>query len=272
VNEQKNATEFAMKSFTRLALVALAASSLAACGNTFERLSELGQGPALSPIKNPAETTDKITMPTPVRPADEGRGGASLWRTGARQFFKDNRASQVGDIVTVIVDITNESADFSNTSTRSRTNSESADVSSQILGYGTQSLIERLPGNNRTPMTGTSTTNPLSLGGLSSATSNNGTGRIQRSETVSLRVAAVITQVLPNGNFVVSATQEVRVNFEARMLKLAGVIRPQDITSANTIKQDQLAEARIAYGGKGQMTDFQQPRWGQQLFDIIAPF
>ena len=182
------------------------------------------------------------------------------------------RASQIGDIVTVIVDITNESADFSNTSTRSRTNTESADVSSQFLGYGTQSLIERLPGNNKTPMTGANATNPLSLGGLSSATSNNGTGRIQRAETVSLRVAAIITQVLPNGNFVVSGTQEVRVNLEARILKLAGVIRPQDITSANTIKQDQLAEARIAYGGKGQITDFQQPRWGQQLYDIVAPF
>ncbi len=261
-----------MKSLARLTIVALAASGLAACGNTFDRLSELGQGPALSQIKNPADTNAKVTMPTPPRLDDDGRAGASLWRTGARQFFKDNRANQIGDIVTVIVDITNESADFSNTSTRSRTNSESADVSSQILGYGTQSLLERLPGNNRTPMTGTSATNPISLGGLSSATSNNGTGRIQRAETVSLRVAAIITQVLPNGNYVVSATQEVRVNFEARILKLAGVIRPQDITSANTIKQDQLAEARIAYGGKGQITDFQQPRWGQQLFDIVAPF
>ena len=259
-----------MKSLARLAIVAVAATSLAACGSTFDRLSDLGQGPALSPIKNPGDNA-KITMPTPPRQGDD-RGGASLWRTGARQFFKDNRAGQVGDIVTVIVDITNEKADFSNVTTRSRANSESADVSSQILGFGTQSLIERLPGNNSTPMTGTSTANPISLGGLSSATSNNGTGRIQRAETLSLRVAAVITQVLPNGNYVVSATQEVRVNFEARILQLAGVIRPQDITSANTIKQDQLAEARIAYGGKGQITDFQQPRWGQQLFDIIAPF
>jgi flagellar basal body L-ring protein FlgH len=97
-------------------------------------------------------------------------------------------------------------------------------------------------------------------------------GRIQRAETLNLRVAAIITQVLPNGNFVLSGTQEVRVNFEARVLQLAGVIRPQDITSVNTIRQDQLAEARIAYGGKGQITDFQQPRWGQQLFDIVSPF
>jgi flagellar L-ring protein precursor FlgH len=263
--------ESVMKSAARLAFVVAAALGLAACGNTFERLSELGQGPALSPIKNPAETGPKISMPSPPRQEDSFQT-ASLWRTGARQFFKDNRASQVGDIVTVIVNISNERADFANTTTRERANTESADVSSQFLGYNTQSLIERLPGRNSTPMTGTDATNPISLGGISSNTSNSGTGRIQRAETLALRVAAVITQVLPNGNYVVSGSQEVRVNFEARVLQLAGVIRPQDITSANTIQQDQIAEARIAYGGKGQISDFQQPRWGQQLYDIIAPF
>ena len=173
--------------------------------------------------------------------------------------------------MTVIVSIA-DTADFSNTTTRGRTNTEAADVSSQFLGYGTAGLLSRLPGSNNEASSNNATGNTVSLGGLSSSTSNNGTGRIQRAETLNLRVAAVITQVLPNGNFVVNGSQEVRVNFEARVLQLAGVIRPQDITSVNTIKQDQLAEARIAYGGKGQITDFQQPRWGQQLFDIVSPF
>jgi flagellar L-ring protein precursor FlgH len=257
--------------FFRLALVVCAAASLAACGNTLDRLSEMGQGPALTPIKNPADTNAKITMPTPPRNEADGQNNASLWRTGARQFFKDNRANQVGDIVTVIVSIA-DTADFSNTTTRGRTNSESADVASQFLGYGTADLLSRLPGANNNSSSNNATGNTVSLGGLNSRTSNNGTGRIQRAETLNLRVAAIITQVLPNGNFVLSGTQEVRVNFEARVLQLAGVIRPQDITSVNTIRQDQLAEARIAYGGKGQITDFQQPRWGQQLFDIVSPF
>jgi flagellar L-ring protein precursor FlgH len=260
-----------MKSLFRLAFVVCAAASLAACGNTLSRLSEMGQGPALTPIKNPAETNARVTMPAPPRSEGEGHNNASLWRTGARQFFKDNRANQVGDIVTVIVSIA-DTADFSNTTTRGRTNSEAADVSSQFLGYGTADLLARLPGRNNNTSSNNATGNTVSLGGLSSSTSNNGTGRIQRAETLNLRVAAVITQVLPNGNFVVNGSQEVRVNFEARVLQLAGVIRPQDITSVNTIKQDQLAEARIAYGGKGQITDFQQPRWGQQLFDIVSPF
>jgi flagellar L-ring protein precursor FlgH len=257
--------------FFRLALVVCAAASLAACGNTLDRLLEMGQGPALTPIKNPADTNAKITMPTPPRNEADGQNNASLWRTGARQFFKDNRANQVGDIVTVIVSIA-DTADFSNTTTRGRTNSESADVASQFLGYGTADLLSRLPGANNNSSSNNATGNTVSLGGLNSRTSNNGTGRIQRAETLNLRVAAIITQVLPNGNFVLSGTQEVRVNFEARVLQLAGVIRPQDITSVNTIRQDQLAEARIAYGGKGQITDFQQPRWGQQLFDIVSPF
>jgi flagellar L-ring protein precursor FlgH len=260
-----------MKSLFRLAFVVCAAASLAACGNTLSRLSEMGQGPALTPIKNPAETNARVTMPAPPRSEGEGHNNASLWRTGARQFFKDNRANQVGDIVTVIVSIA-DTADFSNTTTRGRTNTEAADVSSQFLGYGTAGLLSRLPGSNNEASSNNATRNTVSLGGLSSSTSNNGTGRIQRAETLNLRVAAVITQVLPNGNFVVNGSQEVRVNFEARVLQLAGVIRPQDITSVNTIKQDQLAEARIAYGGKGQITDFQQPRWGQQLFDIVSPF
>ena len=261
-----------MKSFVRLAVVVCAAASLAACGNTLDRLSEMGQGPALTPIKNPADTNPKITMPSPPRSeADGNTNNASLWRTGARQFFKDNRANQVGDIVTVIVSIA-DTADFTNTTTRGRTNSESADVASQFLGYSTAGLLGRLPGANNETGSNNATGNTVSLGGLNSTTSNNGTGRIQRAETLNLRVAAIITQVLPNGNFVLSGTQEVRVNFEARVLQLAGVIRPQDITSVNTIRQDQLAEARIAYGGKGQITDFQQPRWGQQLFDIVSPF
>ncbi|MCA3260802.1 MAG: flagellar basal body L-ring protein FlgH [Telmatospirillum sp.] len=260
-----------MKPFVRLAFVVCAAASLAACGNTLSRLSEMGQGPALTPIKNPAETNARVTMPAPPRAEGEGQNNASLWRTGARQFFKDNRANQVGDIVTVIVSIA-DTADFSNTTTRGRTNSEAADVSSQFLGYSTTDLLSRLPGRNNSTSSNNTTGNTVSLGGLSSTTSNNGTGRIQRSETLNLRVAAVVTQVLPNGNFVVNGSQEVRVNFEARVLQLAGVIRPQDITSVNTIRQDQLAEARIAYGGKGQITDFQQPRWGQQLFDIVSPF
>ena len=135
----------------------------------------------------------------------------------------------------------------------------------EILGFE-RKIWERLPGNNN------ATLDPTNLISLGSQSNSAGTGQITRNDTVALRVAAVVTQVLPNGNLVVRGTQEVRVNFETRVLQIAGVIRSQDIRSDNEIPYDRIAEARIAYGGRGQLTDMQQPRWGQQIYDIIFPF
>lgn len=89
---------------------------------------------------------------------------------------------------------------------------------------------------------------------------------------ITVKLAAIVTQILPNGNFAIEGSQEVRVNYEKRILKVAGVIRPQDVSISNTINYEQIAEARIAYGGEGQITDVQQPRYGQQVYDILFPF
>ena len=107
---------------------------------------------------------------------------------------------------------------------------------------------------------------------VNSGTSTKGAGAITRSESIELLVAAVVSDVLPNGNLVISGTQEVRVNFELRVLSVAGVVRPRDIATDNTISYDKIAEARIAYGGRGRITEVQQPGWGQQLYDLISPF
>jgi flagellar L-ring protein precursor FlgH len=113
---------------------------------------------------------------------------------------------------------------------------------------------------------------PSKLLNTTSTNSNSSTGQIQRSEAVTLRLAGVVTQVLPNGNLVVAARQEFRVNSELRELLVTGVIRPEDIASDNTVTHDRMAEARISYGGKGQLTDLQTARWGQQLMDVLMPF
>jgi flagellar L-ring protein precursor FlgH len=245
----------------RLAAALLIATSLSAC-NTFTRLSQVGEEPKLSKIDNPAAKQASVTMPMPT-PMPVERQANSLWRPGARAFFKDQRATQIGDILTVTINIA-DTASLTNSTTRTRNNSESADTSN-LLGLE-RKIWERIPGNNN------ATLDPTNLINLGSQSNSTGTGQITRQDTIALRVAAVVTQVLPNGNLVVNGSQEVRVNFETRVLQIAGVIRPQDIQSDNAISYDRIAEARIAYGGRGQITDMQQPRWGQQIYDIVFPF
>jgi flagellar L-ring protein precursor FlgH len=244
----------------RVGVLLLVASTLAAC-NTFTRLSQVGQEPPLSKIQNPATVQPTVTMPMPT-PIPIERQANSLWRSGARAFFKDQRANQIGDILTVTINIA-DTATISNSTSRTRNNAETANAPN-LLGY--ERIWERLPGANST------TLDPANLINLGSTTNSTGTGEINRTDTVTLRVAAVVTQVLPNGNLVVQGSQEVRVNYETRVLQIAGVIRPQDIRSDNQIPYDRIAEARIAYGGRGQISDVQQPRWGQQIYDVIFPF
>jgi flagellar L-ring protein precursor FlgH len=238
------------------------AASLGACTDMLGRLQSVGSKPPLSPIENPANAAPPVTMPSPTPVALDVQAN-SLWRPGARAFFKDQRASQVGDILTVTINIA-DTASLENSSSRSRTNSENAALP-QFLGYNVASVVKRLPGLNQSA-------DPTNLVEMSSSSSTSGTGTIDRSETITLRVAATVTQVLPNGNLVISGSQEVRVNNEARVLQVGGVLRPQDLRSTNEIPHDRLAEARISYGGRGQISDVQQARWGQQIYDILFPF
>ena len=244
---------------TKTATIAVLALTLGAC-NALSRLSQVGEPPPLTAIQNPAvlHNNQPIAMPMPP-PMVVERKPNSLWRPGSRAFLKDQRASQVGDILTVVIEIADD-ASISNSTSRSRTAGENSSASS-ILGYEA-SLATILP----------SAFNPTSLIDLDSTSNTNGTGSVNRDETINLRIAALVTQVLPNGNLVIAGRQEIRVNFEVRELQVAGLIRPEDITSTNTINYDQIAEARIVYGGRGQISDLQQPRYGQQIYDIIWPF
>ncbi len=270
------------RSLRTLSLVSLLA--LAACGVP-ERITSIGKPPSLSSIAPVAPAREaSLGRPTlaDVTPGDvasgaafdpvkgnplaaanpsaaSAYGGTSLYRTGARAFFRDQRASSVGDILTVEIAI-NDRADLGNTTTRTRANSENAGLAN-ILGFETK-LGKVLP----------NAVDPSKLIDGSSASRSTGTGEVQRSEAIDLTVAAIVTGVLPNGNLVIQGRQEVRVNFEKRELLIAGIVRPEDITRQNTVKHTQIAEARIAYGGKGQLTDVQQARYGQQLYDILWPF
>jgi flagellar L-ring protein precursor FlgH len=241
------------------AITAALAASLGAC-SALDRIENIGEAPGLAPINNPtmAPGYKPISMPMPA-PEHVVYEPNSLWRAGSRAFFRDQRASKVGDILTVLINIT-DSAKVDNATKRSRSNSEGAALPN-FLGYES-TLGQVFP----------EAVDPDSLVKATSNGSSAGSGSVDRAENVELTVAAIVTQVLPNGNLVIEGRQEVRVNFEVRELLIAGIVRPEDISNTNTIKHTQIAEARISYGGRGQITDVQQPRYGQQLYDIVMPF
>jgi flagellar L-ring protein precursor FlgH len=237
--------------------IAAAASGLGGC-SAVDRLAMVGEQPPLTRIENPTAQPGykPVQMPMPAaQPATYNPN--SLWRNGSRAFFKDQRAHQVGDILTVKVNFTDKAA-VANETQRSR----SADEDSGITDFIGAKTIKNpatavLPGRILT---------------ADSTGSSAGKGTINRQDAVQTNVAGVVTQVLPNGNLVIEGKQEVRVNFEVRELVVAGIVRPEDIESDNTIDSTKIAQARIAYGGRGQITDVQQPRYGQQVLDILLPF
>jgi flagellar L-ring protein FlgH len=242
------------------ALLLLAALLLLGGCNTAERLSRVGKEPDLSPVADPTAQPgyQPVSLPMPhlepeVYPAN------SLWRQGARTFFNDQRARAVGDVLTVHVTIADQ-ARLRNETQRSRANSESFGIGGF---FGLETPLERaLPGD----------VDAGNLVDLDSGTSNLGRGNVSRNEEIRLNVAAVVVQVLPNRALVIRGRQEVRVNFEVRELYVAGVVRPEDISPDNTVSHDQIAELRVAYGGRGVLSDVQQPRYGAQVLDIILPF
>ena len=217
--------------------------------------------PALAPVANPQPLTggQYQSMPAPQPTAYAEGAPNSLWRSGRRGFFNDQRASQIGDILTVQIEI-DDKAQVSNSSNRTRSSQTSAGVSNF---FGIETSLGGLFGGGFDPG------NLITAQGESDAT---GQGAINRQEKIELTVAAVIVDLLPNGNLVIAGRQEVNINAELRELTVSGVIRPEDIDANNTISHTQIAEARINYGGRGQISAVQRPNWGQRVGDAITPW
>lgn len=244
----------------KLTALGLTVAALSAC-NTATRLSEIGDGPELTEITNPTVMPNyrpvSMPMPSPKVSADNPN---SLWRNGAKAFFKDHRAKTVGDILTINLSL-NDSASLANNTTRTRTDRNTADVTA-LLGFETKLAKNNMPAGF----------NPAAAANFGNDTATAGDGTIARSEQVTLTFAAVVTQILPNGALVLMGRQEVLVNSEIRELLVTGVVRPEDIESDNTIVHTKIAEMRVAYGGSGTLSGLQQPRWGTQIWDILFPF
>ncbi|MBY6093047.1 flagellar basal body L-ring protein FlgH [Maritimibacter alkaliphilus] len=247
-----------------LTLVALT-GLLAGCGT-----SPFNRDPEVSSIGFSAgDMAETSTVSVPMPPADPPRimeraEGASLWQRGSDGFFADQRASRVGDILTIMIEIEDE-ASLRNATEREREGGGSIGFPS-FFGYGTQ-IDKILPGVDESDLPSGD-----NIVDITSGTSASGSGTIDRNESISLKVAALVVQMLPNGNMVVAGRQEVKVNQELRELRVAGIIRPQDVQMDNTIDYDKIAEARITYGGRGQLTRQTQRSYGEDAMDIILPY
>jgi flagellar L-ring protein precursor FlgH len=241
----------------KLVLATLTAALLSGC-SAADRFANIGAPPSLSAIDNPTTQAGyrPVHMPMPD-PVPAAYNPNSLWRSGSRAFFKDQRAHQIGDILTVKVRIADK-AEIDNETKRSRKSTEDANVT-DILGMSKLPILKKVP-------------IPGKVIGTDSTATNEGKGSVNRSEDLRTNIAAVVTQVLPNGNMVIEGRQEIRVNFELRELVVGGIVRPEDIESDNTLESTKIAQARIAYGGRGQISDVQQPRYGQQVLDIVPPW
>jgi flagellar L-ring protein precursor FlgH len=242
---------------------------VSACG-VAGRLSNVGRAPRFTPEQEvkTASVERSIARPDIIDATDLARAPgpqpvpaptASLFRAGAGGLFRDQRAAATGDIVTIRIDV-RDKASVGNSTDRSRSGSENAGLGA-LLGLENP-LGKLLPGNGSTDK----------LVDAKSQSLSSGSGKTERSETINMTMAAVVTGVMPNGNLVVRGRQEIRVNFELRELVVSGIIRPQDIARDNSIRHSQIAEARISYGGRGQLTDVQQARWAQQIYDALFPF
>lgn len=245
-----------------LVLICASAAALSACSS----VNEAVKGPKLSPMNVPAALNEPMpgaaggaTLVSNRQPPPSASAN-SLWRSGARAFFIDQRASRVGDIVTVLI-VIDDSAKTTNATASARTSTIQAGVP-HLLGLEQSVLGKALPGAY----------DPANAISTNGATTNQGQGSVNRQEKINLTIAAVVTKILPNGNMMIQGSQEVRTNAEVRQLTVEGMVRPEDITATNTINHTQIAEARISYGGRGDISRVQKTPAGQSLFEKFSPF
>jgi flagellar L-ring protein precursor FlgH len=235
---------------------ALAILPLLLAGGCTTMSSDVTRDPMLTPVGS-GLTQARTNVPVSEFRAGGPRTPGSTWGAASQDLFRDIRAAKVGDVVTVTIQI-DDKAELENESDRSRAAGANAQINGGfgLFGFGIDNTAAGVSGNY----------------GTSSNSFANGKGTVDRSEKLKLSVAAVVTEVLPNGNLVISGSQEIKVNYEIRVLNIAGIVRPLDISRQNLVPYDKVAEARISYGGRGRVTDVQQPTFAHRVYDAVSPF
>jgi flagellar L-ring protein precursor FlgH len=247
-----------IKNFTLIIASLLLTSG---CKGLFSKIKNAGNPPEFSRIKiahDHEEEKDEDIQKEYER-SQYVRKTNSLWQPGASTFFRDSRAWKVGDILKIVVQI-QDSASLNNNTKNTRKTSVNSGLPNLL---GKENVIAQALSKKG---------NPAALVKSNGDSSHDGSGNISRKEAIQTEIAAIVVKVLPSGNLLVEGHQEVRVNHELREVKIAGIIRPKDIDSDNSISAEKIAEARISYGGRGIVSDVQQPKVGSQIVDILSPF
>lgn len=253
-----------MITYIKIIFALLLLPLLSAC-NISDRLERVGKAPDFKEVNTREDEIYEgyyakgFIKPTDVSETDGKKTTNSLWKPGARTFFRDQRARSVGDILKVVVTIQDQ-AKLDNKTEAKRNDNDSTGVPNL---FGLEAEYKKVLPN---------AVNPAKLIGITTADNNKGEGKIDRKETINTTVAATVVEILPNNNLVIKGSQEIRVNYEVREVGIEGIVRPEDISAQNSVTLDQIAEARVSYGGRGNISDYQQPRYGKQILDIISPF
>lgn len=235
-------------------VILLSSFFLISCRSTIEEIKNINTEPKLNPVDPPVRWSEDVSQ----NGVNYSTNKNSLWQVGSRSFFKGHKAMTIGDILQVKVNI-NDSANLKNKTTTKRNNKEDMGLTGL---FGVQSQLEKfIEMPSGAPLVGTTSANQLE-----------GDGSINRTEVIKTTVAAMIKEIMPNGNLLIEGSQQVKVNLEVRELYVSGIVRPKDIASDNSISLEQVAEARVAMGGKGSLSRVQKPRYGAQLMDILLPW
>jgi flagellar L-ring protein precursor FlgH len=183
-------------------------------------------------------------------------GNGSLWQGSGGGLVDDFKARGKGDILTVVISETASASKEATTGT-----SRASDVAAGIPNL---MGLEKAGINKYMDLS--------KLLNASVSSKFNGSGSTTRKENLNATITARVIDVLANGNMLIEGHRNVLVNNEDQIIILTGTVRPRDVTPDNLVNSNLIADARIAYSGKGIISDRQQPGWLMGVIDKVWPF
>ena len=167
--------------------------------------------------------------------------GDSLWKAGSKSLVSDKRALKVGDLVTLLI--------VETSSATQRADTQVSNKAKIAVGPGIGPVLRAIPGL-----------------GFNGSTDTTAQGSTSRAATLAARMTVRVVEVKPNGNMVLEGERNVLANHETQILKVRGMIRPDDVGPDNSVQSTYLADAKIEYTGKGALGERQKPGILSRIF------